>query len=330
MADFKTPEDLLNFGRNIPRNPSFWTTLVLAAVLVIAALTMFFSVGPDEKGVVQMFGKYIRTVDPGLHLKLPLGIETVTPVRVERIFKEEFGFRTSASGAGTRSQYASSNYLNESLMLTGDLNALEVTWIVQFKVSDARKALFSLRNSVRTLRDVSEAVVRRLVGDYSVDEVLTSRRVEIGVEAEREIQEILNSYDSGIRIVTVKLQDVTPPQPVKAAFNDVNEAKQEQERTINQALQAYNEVIPRAKGEAEQIVLEAEAYAVTRVNEAKGDANRFEAVLEEYKKSPSVTRARLYLETMEKVLTQPKEKFIMNSEGSQPLPFFDLRQKGNS
>jgi len=328
MADFKTPEDFLNLGRNIPRNPSFWTTLALGITLVLVALTMFFSVGPDEKGVVQMFGKYIRTVDPGLHLKLPLGIETVTPVRVERIFKEEFGFRTSQTG--TRTQYSEGNYLDESLMLTGDLNALEVTWIVQFKVSDARKALFSLRDAVRTLRDVSEAVMRRLVGDYSVDEVLTSKRAEIGIEAEREIQEILNSYDSGIHIVTVKLQDVTPPQPVKAAFNDVNEAKQEQERTINQALQAYNEVIPRAKGEAEQITLEAEAYAVTRVNEAKGDAHRFTALLEEYKKSPQVTRARLYLETMEKVLTQPKEKFIMDGDSSQALPFFDLRQKGNS
>ncbi len=327
-SDFKTPEDLLNFGRNIPRNPSFWTTLALAGVLVLVALTMFFSVGPDEKGVVQMFGKYIRTVDPGLHMKLPLGIETVTPVRVERIFKEEFGFRTA--GLSGRTEYSTGNYLDESLMLTGDLNALEVTWIVQFKVSDARKALFSLRDAVRTLRDVSEAVIRRLAGDYSVDEVLTSRRVEIGIEAEREIQEILNSYDSGIRIVTVKLQDVTPPQPVKAAFNDVNEAKQEQERTINQALQAYNEVIPRAKGEAEQMIFEAEAYAVTRVNEAKGDANRFEALLEEYRKSPEVTRSRLYLETMEKVLTQPKEKFIMDGEASSPLPFFDLRQKGNA
>lgn len=328
MAEFRTPEDLLNFGRNFSRKPSFWTTLVLAVVLVIAAMTMFYSVGPDEKGVVQMFGKYARTSDPGLHMKLPLGIETVTPVRVERIFKEEFGFRTS--NTGVRTQYSDSNYLDESLMLTGDLNALEVTWIVQFKVNDARKALFSLRDAVRTLRDVSESVIRKLVGDYSVDEVLTSRRVEIGIEAEREIQEILNSYDSGIRIVTVKLQDVTPPQSVKAAFNDVNEAKQEQERTINQALQAYNEVIPRAKGEAEQIVLESEAYAVTRVNEAKGDASRFNTLLEEYKKSPQVTRARLYLETMEKVLTQPKEKFIVNSDSSQPLPFFDLRQKGNA
>lgn len=330
MSDFKTPEELLNFGRHIPRNPSFWTTLVLGGLLVVSALTMFFSVGPDEKGVVQLFGKYVRTVDPGLHLKLPLGIETVTPVRVERIFKEEFGFRTSQSESGSRTQYASKNFLEESLMLTGDLNALEVTWIVQFKVSDARKALFSLRDAVRTLRDISEAVMRRLVGDYSVDEVLTSRRAEIGIAAEQEIQSILNSYDSGIHIVTVKLQDVTPPQPVKAAFNDVNEAKQEQERTINQALQAYNEVIPRAKGEAEQMVLEAEAYAVTRVNEAKGDASRFEALLNEYAKSPQVTRARLYLETMEKVLTQPKEKIIMDGEGTNPLPFFDLRQKGNS
>lgn len=328
MAEFKTPEDLLNFGRNFSSKPSFWTTLALGALFLLAAMTMFYSVGPDEKGVVQMFGKYVRTSDPGLHMKLPFGIEKVVPVRVERIFKEEFGFRTTS--AGVRTQYADSNYLDESLMLTGDLNALEVTWIVQFKVSDARKALFSLRDAKRTLRDVSESVIRKLAGDYSVDEVLTSRRVEIGVEAEQEIQAILNSYDSGIRIVTVKLQDVTPPQSVKAAFNDVNEAKQEQERTINQALQAYNEVIPRAKGEAEQIVLEAEAYAVTRVNEAKGDASRFDALLAEYKKSPQVTRSRLYLETMEKVLTQPKEKIVVNSDSSQPLPFFDLRQKGNA
>jgi membrane protease subunit HflK len=326
--DFKTPEDFLNLGNKLPKNPSFWTTLVLGVFLLAIATTMFFSVGPDEKGVIQLFGKYMRTVDPGLHIKLPLGIETVTPLRVERIFKEEFGFRTSQ--AGVRTQFSQDNFLEESLMLTGDLNALEVTWIVQFKISDARKALFGLRDSVRTLRDISEAVMRRLVGDYSVDEVLTSRRAEIGVAAEREIQEILNSYGSGLHIVTVKLQDVTPPQSVRAAFNDVNEAKQEQERTINQALQAYNEVIPRAKGEADQMVLEAEAYAVTRVNEAKGNASRFESVLAEYQKSPEVTRARLYLESMEKVLSQPKEKFIVDGEGSAPLSLLDFRQKGNS
>jgi membrane protease subunit HflK len=321
--DFRTPEELLGLRKKFPMKPGLISLLVIIFLVIITVATMFYSIGPDERGVVLFLGKHTRTTNPGLHMKLPLGIETVTPVKVERIFKEEFGFRTAQ--AGIRSQYSAKGYLEESLMLTGDLNALEVTWIVQFRVKDPAALLYNLRNPVGTIRDISEAVMRRLVGDYSVDEVLTTKRVEINTLAEEELQRILDSYDSGIHIVTVKLQDVTPPKKVQPAFNEVNEAKQEKEQMVNQALQRYNKIIPAAKGGAEKILFEAEAYSIERTNRAKGDAKRFEQLLAEYKSAPEITRTRLYLESMEKILVQPKEKFIMDSDQDRLLPLLDFR-----
>lgn len=322
--DFRTPEDLLGLSRKFPikRNTIGLLILIFVAVMIVA--TVFYTIGPEERGVVLFLGKYARTTQPGLHVKLPMGIEKVIPVKVERIFKEEFGFRTTA--AGVRTQYSAEQFLDESLMLTGDLNALVVTWIVQFKVHDPVYLLFKLRNPVQTIRDVSEAVMRRLVGDYSVDEVLTTKRAEISVEAKTLIQEILDSYESGIRIETVKLQDVTPPGKVQPAFNEVNQAKQEKERVINESLQHYNRIIPRAKGDAERMILEAQAYSVDRVNRAKGDADRFKAVLEEYRKAPDVTRRRLYIESLERVMSKPKEKFIIDSAQRGILPLLDFRK----
>jgi len=325
--EFNTPEELLGLKKKIPAfKPGMAGGIAVVLILLIAFVTMFYSIGPDERGVVLFLGKYVRTTDPGLHIKLPLGIETVTPVKVERIFKEEFGFRTAK--AGVRTQYSQRNYLEESLMLTGDLNALEVAWIVQFKVKDPVHLLFNMRNPVATIRDISEAVMRRLVGDYSVDEVLTTKRAEVSELAEKEIQQILDSYESGVDIVTVKLQDVTPPSKVKDAFNEVNQAKQEKERMINQALQKYNNIIPKARGEAEKMILEAEGYAVNRVNRSKGDVARFSALVKEYRNAPEVTRTRIYLETMERLMKQPKEKFIVDSSQNSILPLMDFRKEG--
>jgi membrane protease subunit HflK len=212
-------------------------------------------------------------------------------------------------------------------MLTGDLNVLEVRWIVQYQIKDPVHFLFRVRDQRDTIRDISEAVMRRVVGDYSVDEVLTIKRAEIDVQAQEELQRILDSYGAGIQIVTLKLQDVTPPDRVQPAFNEVNEAKQEKERMINQAWEAYNKVIPKAKGEAEKTVREAEGYAVAVVNRAKGEAQRFLATWEAYRQAPEVTRKRLYLDAMAAVLATSKQKYVIDPSQQALLPFLQL-QKG--
>lgn len=326
--DFRTPEDLLNFGKRFPMRPSGIAGLAVAVLLLAASFTSFYSVGTDEKVVILFLGKFVRTTGPGLHMKLPFGIERAIPVKVERIFKEEFGFRTTRPGI--RTQYSAEDFLEESLMLTGDLNALVVNWIVQFRVLDPAKLLFGLRDPVTTIRVISEAVMRELVGDYSVDEVLTTKRAEINVEAKRILQEILDSYQSGVRIETVNLQDVTPPPKVRSAFNEVNQAKQEKERVINESLQQYNKIIPQAEGGAQKVILEAEGYAVDRVNRARGDAGRFHAVLDEYRKSPEVTRRRLYLESMERVMHRARDKYVIDESQKGILPLLDLRKSGEA
>ena len=326
--DFRTPEELLGLTKKFRFRPGLIGLLAGIFFVIIIVSTMFYKINHNELGVVLFLGKYTRTTTPGLHMKLPLGIETVTPVKVKKIFKEEFGFRSVQPGIRTR--YSAQNFRDESLMLTGDLNALDVTWIVQFRVKDPVQLLYKVRSPVATIRDISEAVMRRLVGDYSVDEVLTIKRAEINTLAEAELQEILDSYESGVDIVTVRLQDVTPPEKVQDAFNEVNEAKQEKERTINQALQSYNKIIPQARGQAEKMVFEAEAYSVERINRSKGDASRFLSVLEAYKQAPEVTRTRLYLETIERVMPKPKEKFIIDPAQKGMLSLLDFRKGKDS
>jgi membrane protease subunit HflK len=223
---------------------------VTAAIVVfIILVTALYQVGADEVGVVKRFGAYVTTTQPGLHLKLPLGIETVTKVRVKYVFKEEFGFQTVR--AGVRSQYTRDKSLEESLMLTGDLNSAVVEWIVQYKVKDPVAFLFHVRGITQTIRDVAEAVTRQVVGDHSVDEVIILSRREIALECQEKIQQRLDMYETGIDVVTVELKDVNPPDPVKPSFNEVNEAKQEKDKMVNEAWEAYNKVVPRAEGEAE-------------------------------------------------------------------------------
>ncbi len=296
--------------------------IVVAVILLILGFSTFYTVEPDERGIVQRFGKYVRSTGPGLHFKLPAGIEKVTKVKVEYVFKEEFGFQTEK--AGVRTRYSSRSFEDESQMLTGDLNIAAVEWVVQFKVTDPYKMLFKVRNPVKIIRDISEAVMRQVIGDRSITDVLTVGRIEIGNTAKQNMQAVLDSYDTGIHVVTIKLQDVNPPDPVKPAFNEVNEAKQEREKVINQAWENYNHKIPRAKGEAEKVIREAEGYALKRVNRAQGDAQRFLSMYQEYKLAEDVTRRRLYLETMGEILPKVGKKYIVDPKQESVLPLLKL------
>lgn len=296
--------------------------VLIVMALIVGVATIFFTVDQDAVGVITRFGKFSRTVEPGLHWKLPFAIEKVEKPTVRRVQKEEFGFRTLQ--AGRRTQYDDGTYPEEDLMLCGDLNCAMVEWSVQYKIKDAKAYLFNARNVIDTIRDVSRAVMIAIVGDSSVDEVLTVRRIEINDEAQTQMQELLDAYAVGVDIVTVELQDVNPPDTVKPAFNEVNEAKQDKEKYRNEAWQEYNREVPRASGEALKIIQQAEAYAVKRVNEAQGDANRFIAMLEEYQKAKDVTRRRLYLETLSEVLPQIEKKFIIDESETGILPFLPL------
>ncbi len=275
---------------------------------------------------MQRFGKFVRIEDPGLHMKLPLGIETINRVKVRYVFKEEFGFRTLKPGV--RTLYSDQNFKDESLMLTGDLNLAVVEWIVQYKISDPKAYLFTVRDVEQTIRDVSESVVREVVGDRSVTEVLTTGRMEVAEYVQRDMQAILDSYGIGIKIGTVKLQDVNPPDVVKPAFNEVNEAKQEKERMINQAWEAYNQQIPLADGEAKQVFQSAEGYRLNRINRARGDAENFREVWRAYRISKDVTRKRLYLETMNEILPKIQKKYLIDEAQKNVLPFLPLQEGG--
>lgn len=317
-------------GRDDFELPQIDRRVIFLAVVVAAflwiAFSSFYTVNADEVGVIQRFGKYIKTTPPGLHFKLPFGIDTVKKVKVQRNLKAEFGFRTQV--AGVRTTYAAEDYSNESLMLTGDLNSALVEWIVQYRIKDPVQFLFKVRNVENTLRNVSEAIMRLIVGDHSVDEVIIINRQEIAIEAKERIQRLLDEYETGIDVVTVNLQDVNPPEPVQPAFNSVNEAKQEKERIINEAWQAYNKAIPQAEGAAKQTILEAEGYAIDRVNRAKGEADRFLTVWREYASAKDVTRRRLYLETMLDMLPKVRQIFIVD-EGQQGLvPLLQLQNAG--
>jgi modulator of FtsH protease HflK len=299
--------------------------IVIGIVLIVLIFTSFFTIGPEEVGVILRFGKFARIVDPGLNFKLPFGIETLDKVPVERQLKQEFGFRTMEPGV--RTQYANRGYEDESLMLTGDLNAAEVEWIVQFRVADPYKFLFKVRNAVQTFRDMNEAVMREIVGDRSINEVLTVGRVEIANTVTEMLQELCDQYETGIKVDQVVLQDVNPPDPVKPAFNEVNEAQQEREKLINQARSEYNKVIPKARGDAARIIEEAKGYAVKRVNESRGDASRFTSVFREYQKAPEVTRQRIYLETMNDILPKVGRKLVTDEKSAGILPLFNLSKE---
>ncbi len=293
-----------------------------ALIFGVLAYSSFYTVEPDEEAVVLRFGKYVATYEPGLHFKLPFGIDRATKVKTRLVLQEEFGFRTRST-EGRRTSYDETGFHSESLMLTGDLNVAEVEWITQFQIADPMKFLFHTRDPIPNIRDISEAVMRRVVGDRLVNDVLTVGRIEIAETAARLTQEVLDRYDMGIRIISVKLQDVNPPDEVKPSFNEVNSAKQEQEQVINQAERHYNQIVPEARGKAEEKIAKAEGYAAALVNHAQGDAKRFDLMLAEYQHAPEITRRRLYLEAMEKVLERLDHLVVVDKGIQGLLPIFE-------
>lgn len=308
----------------LPRFEGRWLRwIAIGAVVAWFLLSSFYTVDADEVGVIQRFGKYVETMQPGLHMKIPFGIETVKKVKVQRVLKEEFGYRTQTPGV--RSTYEETDYSSESLMLTGDLSCALVEWIVQYRIKDPKAYLFHVRDITGTIRDLTQSAMRQVVGDHSVDEVIITNRQEISLEVRDLLQQLLDHTETGVDIVTVNLQDVNPPGPVQPAFNAVNEAKQERERIINEALEAYNKVIPQAQGEAEQLLRQAEGYSVNRVNRARGDADKFLAIWQEYSRARDVTRRRMYLETMLEVMPRVKEVYIIDDKQSNLIPLLQLR-----
>lgn len=293
----------------------------LILLVIILLFNSFYVVQAENIGVVLRFGKYSKSTEPGLHIKIPF-IDKVYQVAVERQLKEEFGFRTVKTGSGT--QYSSRSYEAESVMLTGDLNVVVVEWIIQYRIENPYLFLFKVRNPQLTLRDMSEAVMREVAGDRTLNEILTVGRQEITQTVQDKLQDLCNEYQNGIRIRQIVLQNVDPPDAVKASFNEVNQAQQDREKLINQARSEYNRVIPRARGEAQQTIQEAEGYASVRVNGARGDVARFNAVFEEYRKAPEITRQRIYLETLSQVLPRLEKKRVIDESTGGILPLLNL------
>jgi membrane protease subunit HflK len=296
--------------------------LLIAALVVVGAFTAYYQVEPDEVAVMTRFGRYSGTSGPGPHFKIPFGVERVHKVPVQRQLKMEFGFRTDATAEGARAAMA--ELKRESLMLTGDLNVAVVEWIVQYKIKDPYAYLFKVRNVEETLRSLSEAAVRAVVGDHSVNEVLTTGRQKVATQGKDVLQVLADRYDAGVDVQQLVLQDVNPPDPVKPSFNEVNQAIQEKERSINEAQAELNKAIPRARGEAEQALRAAEGYAIERVNRARGEAERFAALHAEYKRNPEIMRRRLYLETLAEVLPGAGHKVILDDKAKGMTPILRM------
>lgn len=310
-------------------------TLGVVIFVAFSALeTTFYSIAADEQGVVLRFGQHISTTAPGLHTKLPWPIDQVFKVPVEKVRSLEFGFGTVDPGRVTRYRGPTQADERVATMLTGDLNLAHVEWIVQYRIHDAAKYLFKLGGGRRmsdqpavvadTIRDASETVMRRLVGDVSVDEVLTIGRDRIAGDAKRELQEVLDRFDCGVTVVTVKLQSVSPPEPVKDAFDSVNRARQNKDKLVNEAEGERNRMIPEARGKRDRAISEAEGYRELKVRAAEGHANAFLSRLEEYKKAPEITRTRLYLEAMEDLYSRVREKTIIDESVRGILPLLNL------
>ncbi len=297
--------------------------LVIAALVAFAFINAsFFTIEPGQQGVVLRFGKFSRIASPGLNFKIPM-VDQMIKVDVKTVRKEEFGFRTRK--AARRSQFAKRGYEAESLMLTGDKNVIDVEWIVQYRIKDPVDYLFRVGDVPEAVRDLSEKVMRRIIGNMDFDYVLGNRDV-LASAMSRELQRDLDSYRSGVDVVKVQLQDVNPPDAVKPAFNEVNEADQDMKRLVNEAEETYNRQIPKARGTAKQRIQEAQGYAVERINKARGDTVRFLDIYKEYRLAKDVTRKRMYLETMQKVMPRIKEIYIMDKDQRSILPLLNLNQ----
>ncbi len=311
---------------NFKMSPKIVVLIVLGVFLIITIVSSLYMVDQTEQAVLLRCGEYQKTVGPGLHAKLPYGIETSYRVPTQTVQTMTFGYRNDVSGNinGIGTTYDYSNYSSESTMLTGDLNIIDIQWIVQYKIDNPYLWLFSVENNKQTISDISRSVINQLVGDLPILSIMTSERTAIEEDAQDQIQKILNQYEMGVKIITVKLQDIVPPAgDVQDAFEDVNKAIQDMNKYINQGKENYNSVIPSAQGEANRLVKQAEGYASERVNTASGDVARFESVLEEYEKSKEVTSKRLYIETMEDVL-KGKTVIDKNLENFLPISEFSM------
>ncbi|MDB4279073.1 FtsH protease activity modulator HflK [bacterium] len=296
--------------------------IIPALFVVVGVISSYYTVPADSEAVILRFGKYERTTTSGLHFKLPFGLEQKYILPVKRQLKMEFGFSTS--GSTNVYQASAGEQEQEQSMITGDKNAALVEWVVQYRIDDPEKYLFRVKDPEFTLRDASESVMREVVGDRTVDEVITIGRQSIEVDALRKMDELVRLYGLGLQITSVQLKNVSPPRPVQSSFNEVNQAQQERARMINVAKGEYNKSVPKTKGMADQQVSRAEGDAKQRVNEASGDAERFLALYKEYAKAPAITRQRLYLERISEVLPRLKSKIIMDEKATAPVPLLDL------
>jgi membrane protease subunit HflK len=312
--------------RPTPRlNPNTVIAILVFIAIFIMLLTSVFIVDQTEQSVVLRFGKFNRLAEPGLHFKMPFGIERKFNVPTQVVLKEEFGFRTER--AGITSIYSALDYPGESVMLTGDLNIVDVEWIIQYRIMEPFKWLFKVEDQTKTIRDISQSVINLLVGDRAIFDVIGAEREHIQMEGQRMMNELFDRYDLGIRVTTVKLQNIVPPKgDVQSAFEDVNKAIQDRSRLINEGKQAYNEAIPKAKGEAERVIQEAEGYAIERINEAEGDVARFVKVLEEFNRNPQVTRTRLYFEMFEDVFQEGGRTDLLDRNLKNFIPFKSLSE----
>ena len=294
----------------------------LLLLIALLAISSVFTIGTDEVGVIQRFGKYVRTAQPGLNFKFPTGIEKITKVKVKRVYQEEFGSETEKTTAVYRS--GNENASQETpLMLTGDLNVAVVPWIVQYRISNPLDYLFKIKDVTAILRDMSEATMRTVVGDRSINEVI-SKREEIALAAREILQKEMDRAQSGITINTIEMKKTNVPDPVQPSFNEVNQATQEKEQTIYKAREEYNKAVPLARGEARRVIKDAEGYAIDRVNRAKGDADKYSAIFQEYVKAKDITKKRLYLEAMLEVFPKLGAKYIIDSDQKNFLPFLNM------
>jgi membrane protease subunit HflK len=294
--------------------------VVVVILVLITVFSSFFVVDPQETAAVLLFGRFTRMAEPGLHFKLPFGIEKNYNVPTQVVLKQEFGFRTERPGITTIR--AAQDFPGESIMLTGDLNIVDVEWIIQYRIVETFNWLFKVLDKEKTIRDISQSVINQLVGDRAIFDVIGAERANIETQSQEHMNQLFDKYELGIRVTTVKLQNIVPPAgSVQEAFEDVNKAIQDRNRLINEGQEAYNQAIPRAKGQAEQLIQEAEGYAIERVNRAEGDVARFSRVLDEYNRSPGVTRTRLYYEMFEEVFKDAENVDLIDKNLGNFIPF---------
>lgn len=304
---------------NLPEfKPGLFRGVIILGLVAWAAWSSVYTVPPESVGVIQRFGKALDvTVPPGLHFKAPFGVDRVAVVPIQRQLKLEFGYSTEGY---TNPEQAGEDPDLQRNMVTGDLNAALVDWVVQYRIDNPRLYLYHVENPSRTLRDLSEGVMREVIGDRTVDEVITIGRQEIESVALEKLNTLAKAYEIGVTVNQVQLKDVDPPLPVQTSFNEVNKAQQDRETAVNEATREYNQAVPLAKGEADQKIRAAEGYKLKRINEAQGDVASFTAQLAEYLKAPEVTRTRLYLETMQEVLPAAGPKVIVDDSVKQIMP----------